>query len=635
MLFIRNWNKASLDKSSNSIVTRYKGKINSLTDKTEALRKLLGELYDEAITLNERIKIDKQAIQEDLNDTAEDLRTTCGNNSWGQDDIKRAQDILDKAEEDIGEIKTDIEITTECITSCQTGQPCGQPTSCTDSICLVGNTQTCNDTPEEPEPEEPEEEEPEDCVVLVDGEYICSGNDSIIDNCYGGCYNNQSCDSQTKVCPKCHGSEVDIIETCITCIEDQKETCGTFDSQDGCSTDNDDGNCVSENNSGNCRYDNKTGDCVYNNISGGCSANVKGNCGTTNEAEHVDDTVDACVFNNKDGTICQILNSNGTDCVTQNLKGNCVSANANGDCNSLNKKGTDCVTKNGDGTCIFEDTGSYCETKNLGNQDTCNNNDNAKNCYTNNNNGDCATGNSNGDCRQDNETGNCYTDNTTGNCITNNKTGDCTSQTCEAGQECTTCIEDQKETSTTEKCEAGANIGEEEYCDTCQGDESKVEEWTQDELTDLCGTLFESGADACGTDFANCFNTENCNGSSWGAESGCGNGQGCGTCDTVDSACDSICDSSQEPACGTCDTGDGSCTGSCYGGVDCSQSCYPIYSIPGGGECAFGYNSSCSQGSVCPMCFTSDYDCGQGSGCEDGGCDGSDGPDIDEGSDLD
>ena len=82
MLFIKNWNKASLDKSSNSIVARYKSKISSLADKTESLRQLLNDLYDEAVVLNDRIKVDKQAIQEDLNDTSTDLRETCNNSSW-------------------------------------------------------------------------------------------------------------------------------------------------------------------------------------------------------------------------------------------------------------------------------------------------------------------------------------------------------------------------------------------------------------------------------------------------------------------------------------------------------------------------------------------------------------------------
>ena len=201
MLFIKDWNKASLDKSSNSIVIKYKSKISSLTDKTDALRKLLEELYDEAVILNERIKIDKQAIQEDLNDTADDLRETCGNSSWGQDEIGRAQDLLDRAEENIEDIKTDIEITTGCLVVCQSsqggncGQPCSQP--CNETVCIIGNAATpCNDKIEEPEePEEPEEEE--DCVVIVNGEFDCQGNDSYLDQCYGGCDGDQSCEGQT------------------------------------------------------------------------------------------------------------------------------------------------------------------------------------------------------------------------------------------------------------------------------------------------------------------------------------------------------------------------------------------------------------------------------------------------------
>lgn len=629
MLFIKNWNKASLDKSSNSIVTRYKSKINLLTDKTDALRKLLGELYDEAITLNERIKIDKQAIQEDLNDTADDLRTTCGNSSWGQDEIKKVQGILDKAEEDIEDVKTDIEITTGCLVVCQSGQGtnCGQPCSqsCNESTCLIGNV-PCNDTPSET-PEEPEEE---DCVVIVNGEFECTEADSYIDECYGGCFGNQSCDSQTKVCPKCHGSEIDIVETCDNCDTDQKETCGTFDSQEGCDTNNETGNCNTDNKTGDCETDNLTGDCgAYNstgncrsdNETGSCGVDVEGNCGTTNNAENVDKPE------------CERWNSKDTDCDTKNRNGDCVDFNSNGDCNRNNSSG-DCVRNNNEGTCQVNDKDSYCYEQNSGDQETCARKDNADRCTGDNNNGDCNGDNNVGDCYSNNnvgkcyylnKSGDCYSENDTGNCIRDNLTGECDTQSCEAGQECTTCIEDQKETTTTEKCEAGANIGEEEYCDTCQGTESKEEEWTQDELTDLCGSIFEGGADACGPVFASCFNTENCNGSSWGAESGCGSGQGCGTCDTTDSACDAICDSSQDPVCGTCDMGDGGCTGTCYGGD--SPSCYPIYTIPGGGECAFGYDPNCGQGSVCPMCFTASIDCGQG-GCDDSApCD--DGPDID------
>ena len=122
MLFIKNWNKASLDKSSNSIVSRYKSKISSLADKTESLRQLLNDLYDEAVVLNDRIKVDKQAIQEDLNDTSTDLRETCGNSSWGQEEIESVQGLLDEAEEDISDIQTDIDIATGCLVVCQSGQ---------------------------------------------------------------------------------------------------------------------------------------------------------------------------------------------------------------------------------------------------------------------------------------------------------------------------------------------------------------------------------------------------------------------------------------------------------------------------------------------------------------------------------
>lgn len=603
MLFIKNWNKASLDKSSNSIVTKYKNKISSLTDKTDALRKLLEELYDEALILNERIKIDKQAIQKDLNDTATDLRETCGNSSWGQDEIQKVQDLLDRAEEDIEDIKTDIEITTGCLVVCQSGQDagCGQAsTPCNESTCLIGNAPTdCNETPTEPET--PEEEEPEDCVVIVNGEFECTGTDSTIDNCYGGCYNNQSCDSQTKVCPKCHGSEVDIIETCTECDTDQKETCGTIDSQAGCDTLNETGNCYEDNDTGDCTGDNLAGDCwshnligdcVTDNNAGSCNVKVSGNCETENNATEVDDN-NVCAIRNKDQD-CQSLNSNGTNCVKNNFNGDCTGENKNGNCYS----------ENGEGTCKTNDGESFCYAENTNDAKTCAYDDNgAQNCTQDNNNGDCSTKNFAGDCDTNNsegtctslnKTGDCYNDNDTGNCTTNNTTGDCLSQSCEAGQECTTCIEDQKETSTTEKCDAGANIGEEEYCDNCQGDQSEVEEWDLEEIEDLCSTIFIGGAEACGPTFADCFNTSECDGASFGAGAGCGAGEGCGACNENNSCtggqecatgqtcseCDSGCVAGEgdcgESSCGTCVSGEG--CGTCVsgeGGCDsCDSSCW-------------------------------------------------------------
>lgn len=608
MLFIKNWNKASLDKSSNLIVTKYKSKISSLTDKTDALRKLLEELYDEAVILNERIKIDKQAIQEDLNDTATDLRETCGNSSWGKDELEDAQELLDNAEEDIEDIKTDVEIITGCLVVCQTGQSedCiinnefgGCTHENTEGNCIINNEACIVNY---------EEEEPENCVVLVDGEYICQGNDSYTEDCYGGCYNNQSCDSQTKVCPKCHGSEVDIIETCTECDTDQKETCGTFDDQDGCDSDNEDGNCNNDNDSGDCHSgnesgdcysDNESGDCVTKNTYGNCSIDVNGTCGVVNEAP-IDDT-----------DICASVNLFDDNCDKENIRGDCITWNYAGDCYHSDLKGT----------CKVNDHGHVCRFDNNTDQKTCQyddtnadycfkNNSESSDCFSENTNNNCYSGNMTGDCNKENTDGNCYSENTTGNCTADNATGDCLSQSCEAGQECTSCIEDQKESTTTEKCQAGANIGDEEYCDTCQGDESKVEEWDQEELEDLCSNIFDKGANACGPAFADCFNASECDGGSFGAAAGCGTVQGCGACNESDS-----CSGGQECATGqTCYSNDcgEDCDQSC--GQPCNETCYPRYTIPGGeGECRLGYDPGCKEGVVCPG-GTYSPDCGQWGG---------------------
>lgn len=612
MLFIKDWNKASLDKSSNSIVTKYKSKINSLTDKTDALRKLLEELYDEAVILNERIKIDKQAIQEDLNDTANDLRETCGNSSWGQNEIKKAQDSLDRAEEDIEDIKTDIEITTGCLVVCQSSQEsgCNQPVP-------------CNETPSIPEDctlancvgfhtDEPEE----DCVVIVNGEFDCTGADSYVDECYGGCDGDQSCDSQTKVCPKCHGSDVDIIETCTECDTDQKTTCGTFDDQAGCESDNEDGNCNKDNENGDCNTVNKEGDCYSNNESGdciienkygNCSMNVHGTCSLANEAP-IDDS-----------DVCASVNFFDDSCDKENVRGDCITRNYAGDCYHSDLKGT-CVLNDHAHVCLFNNdvdqrTCKYDDT----NADYCNeDNSESSDCFKENSYNDCNSGNKNGNCNKANTEGNCYSENATGNCTTNNMIGNCDTQSCEAGQECVTCIEDQKETTTTEKCEAGANIGDEEYCDTCQGDESKEEEWDQEELEDLCSNIFDKGADACSAPFSSCFNVGECDGASFGAAAGCGTGQGCGACNEDDS-----CSGGQECATGqTCYSNDcgedcGQC-GSCYGGGDdcgqpCNETCYPVFGCSGGQECRLGYTPGCGEGVVCPG-GTYNGDCGQWGG---------------------
>lgn len=610
MLFIKNWDKASLDKSSNSIVAKYKNKINALTDKTDALRKLLGELYDEALILNERIKVDKQAIQKDLNDTADDLRETCGNSSWGQDKLKDAQDLLDRAEEDIEDIKTDVEITTGCLVVCQSGQGagCDQQAPCDEASVS---------TPEE------------DCVVIVNGEFDCQGSDSYIDNCYGGCDGNQSCDSNTKVCPKCHGSEVDSTEVCWSCDTDQKETCGTADSQDGCEFNNDDGNCTLINNTGDCTESNNEGDCTRHNSTGKCQhsnsvgecvSSVTGNCGTDNDAIEVFED-DSCTIMNSKEDGCKNFNSEGTDCYENNQYGDCT----------INNKGGDCLRQNDEGSCQNNDKDSSCYTRNTGDEEHCVSNDNAKNCTVSNNNGDCAsanlmgdcdTSNMQGNCNSYNSTGDCYESNDEGNCTADNVTGDCLSQSCEAGQECTECVTDQKESTTTEKCQAGANIGDEEYCDTCQGDESKVEEWDQEELEDLCSSIFEGGADACGTAFADCFNASECDGASFGAAAGCGTIQGCGACNESDS-----CSGGQECATGqTCYSNDcgedcgqdcgqpcGQC-GTCVSGEGpCNETCYPTFGCSGGQECRLGYNPGCEEGVVCPG-GTFSPDCGQWGG---------------------
>ena len=599
MLFIKNWNKASLDKSSNSIVARYKSKISSLADKTESLRQLLNDLYDEAVVLNDRIKVDKQAIQEDLNDTSTDLRETCNNSSWGQEEIESVQGLLDEAEEDISDIQTDIDIATGCLVVCQSSQgseppscndniPCNQPCNqpCSES-CNQPCSQSCNESSCNPcearvggcneaseDPVGCELIDSEDCTVIVGGVFNCTGVNTIIDDCYGGCYNNQSCDSQKKTCPKCHGSEIDIIEICTGCDVDQKTTCGSFDTQDGCDTDNATGNCDTKNTTGTCTYTNTPGtDCI---------GEVTGNCGTDNDAlsEVPEDT---CTLKNKPGTICKISNSPGTDCQTTNhYHSDCVEYNIDGDCYSLNKTG-DCDNLNKTGTCKTDDNINVCPGDNTGDQSLCGKDNNTGNCYLENTTGNCQSENTTGNCYTDNPSGNCetgnpsgdcYSKNTTGNCQTENATGECTSQSCSSGQDCTGCIEDQKTTTTTEECKAGANIGEEEYCDSCQGTESSEVEISQEELEKDCGPMFENGADACGPEFANCFNTSECDGATWGAASGCGNLEGCGGCNENNSCTDGqSCATGQ--VCGTNDCGQdcyecGACEGVCQG---CEGSC--------------------------------------------------------------
>ena len=652
MLFIKNWNKASLDKSSNSIVSRYKSKISSLADKTESLRQLLNNLYDEAVVLNDRIKVDKQAIQEDLNDTSTDLRETCNNSSWGQEEIESVQGLLDEAEEDISDIQTDIDIATGCLVVCQSGQgsDCGQSCNqpCSES-CNQPCSQSCNESSCNPcearvdgcneDPVGCELMDSDDCAVIVGGVFNCTGVNTIIDDCYGGCYNNQSCDSQKKTCPKCHGSEIDIIEICTGCDVDQKTTCGTFDTQDGCDTDNDTGNCDTDNTTGNCDTNNNSGDCSNKNNVGSCiqedggilckGQEVSGNCGKTNDSP-TNIPAEPCNFVNTNGTPCKAVNQLG-DCIKTNSYGDCYSDNKNGDCYTLNKCSMLNTTR---GTCQINDNDTFCDTDNDINQEKCGYNDNgAENCVIANNNGDCNNDNDNGNCNTENTTGNCYNDNTTGNCTTGNPSGDCysdnttgncqtengtgecTSQSCSSGQDCTGCIEDQKTTTTTEKCNAGANIGEEEYCDSCQGTESSEVEIPQEELEKDCGPMFENGADACGPEFANCFNTSECDGATWGAASGCGTGEGCGGCNENNS----------------CTDGQSCATGQTCGHNDCGQDCYESCYEPCSESCSepcyqCGQTPPCDDSCDCDGYVPCDFGCtGE---LDPGCCDGCDGPEF-------
>ena len=658
MLFIKNWNKASLDKSSNSIVARYKSKISSLADKTESLRQLLNNLYDETVVLNDRIKVDKQAIQEDLNDTSTDLRETCGNSSWGQAEIESVQGLLDEAEEDISDIQTDIDIASGCLVVCQSGQgadcgqscnqpcseSCNQPCSqsCNETACIPCEAMVggCNEASEDPVGCELIDSD--DCVVIVGGVFNCIGVNTIIDDCYGGCYNNQSCDSQKKTCPKCHGSEIDIIEICTGCDVDQKTTCGNFDTQDGCDTDNTTGNCETDNTTGDCETKNNSGDCSNKNNVGSCiqedggilckGQEVSGNCGKTNDSP-TNIPAEPCNFVNTNGAPCKAVNQLG-DCVKINSYGDCYSDNKNGDCYTLNKCSMLNTTR---GTCQINDNNTFCDTDNDSNQEKCGYNDNgAENCVIGNNNGDCNNDNDNGDCNTENTTGNCYNDNTSGNCTTDNSSGDCysnnttgncqtengigecTSQACSSGQDCAGCIEDQKTTTTTEECKAGANIGEEEYCDSCQGTESSEVEVSQEELEKDCGPMFENGADACGPEFANCFNTSECDGATWGAASGCGTGEGCGGCNENNS----------------CTDGQSCATGQTCGHNDCGQDCYESCYEPCSESCSQPCSESCSQpcGETPPCddsCDCDSYvpcDFGCTGELDPGCCDGCDGP---------
>lgn len=111
MLYVKQYNKQALDRSSISTVDYYKRLITVLNDDTLNLSKNLNELLALIQELRGRLAEDKKEIQSDLNKAKEDTKNAHIN---ADNTIKIIQDILDSAEEELETLEDDVEANREC-----------------------------------------------------------------------------------------------------------------------------------------------------------------------------------------------------------------------------------------------------------------------------------------------------------------------------------------------------------------------------------------------------------------------------------------------------------------------------------------------------------------------------------------
>ena len=357
MIYISDWNKSSLDRSSNSIISVYKKRINDLTDRTIELKQFIDDMRDEVNKLTEIVNTQRDKIREQSTDVKQDVEGKCSNAGWHEDVFTEVETLLDETSTIIEDVNANIDLSDLCLVSCQacnatcnrndsgtSNEECNAgDTLCIAAICSLGYTGCPGGFSCMPSYSE------DICQILIDGH--CKGTQTTSVECSGGCHGNQGCGTpNTGTCTNCEGGTIDTHTVCSSCDGGTQTECGTADecsSGQGTCSPNDKpictrnvggctgqqmcdafDNCTTTENMG-CESRNSANGCISHNDQGGCyNNNDQGVCYTDNatgQCTNSDSCSNKCSLFEKLGCgVGQMLCSNGQSC------DNCDNGNACG-----------------------------------------------------------------------------------------------------------------------------------------------------------------------------------------------------------------------------------------------------------------------------------------------------------------
>lgn len=543
MLYTQNMSKSALDRSSRSITDRFQQRINDIDLRTEALRRILLDMSDDIDKVKERAETDRERAIEVCDETKTDFHNK---GITGKDDeINHIKEVLEGIENDLDDVLSDIDTTIACLDMCQAcfdvvyTPPCNDTPSCNDApvICREGEAITCTecDVPYL------------SCLRCFNTCNNCQTTFTTCDQCYGGTYtsdictnNNTTCTNcdngcdacqtncygaQTVECPSCYGAEDDVPDTPYQCINNESSSC--FITVMGCSG-----------------YGFEKPECTRDNgIIEGCPSNF------------------VCNFGNSTADKCE-SNFNGCQPSYQTTCSNGYSDDGGNICDG-NYSDNGCTVDIGNKECTggFQNTQTQCE----GQYVECENNQVYCQRQYNNTSAGGGTGCVN-EYAYDDGTHHCkwtYKDGGETKCDQgyNDHGTKCeTCQYCEESQAQWICTKCNTVQTTCTTCVKG-----ESYCSKCYTT-TYMEEYDTEYFCD-------ASYDACNVAFKNCMNTRVCP-PTFGQAAGCGNAQGCGTCQSACQNCQGSCPSAYD--CGTCQSNCQNCQGSCpssYSCGSCNTSC--------------------------------------------------------------
>jgi hypothetical protein len=270
MLYISNYDKYNLDKSSQSMYAYYTRLINDINTNILEIRDYLVNMLDVVAKLRARLYDIKDSIQEDLNKT-KDAYEDAGYTNGALDKV---QEILDGAEDDLQGLEQGVQSTIDAIDCNEVPEGCNYVEDCMEG---------CNEAEPVQPPEQPKDGgdfNPDDCSYCAfrasgtEGTYTCIHCD------HGDCNVNTTCGEPVDEKPWSYPGEKDPNCTYVVALE---PGCGQLIHTDG---DCNEVTCTYK--GGGCDFAN---DCTYTCQWGGTE------CG---EASLPED----CTFSCQDQTVC-------------------------------------------------------------------------------------------------------------------------------------------------------------------------------------------------------------------------------------------------------------------------------------------------------------------------------------------